>query len=189
MTRRGDAGLGADIAAAALNSKRAYLAQLLEAIQRCAYFLDNAMSRLHWPLDAALLSERKKDIALFETLAAVNERFAKLQDTLAAAMKHGALLLAEPDDGFLKVLALFERLGVIASIEDWQRCRAARNLAAHDYDTEYAAIAEHFNALHSLYPGLLRTAARLVALSQQRLQIAPATDDFAAEFGRLQSGT
>ena len=169
----------------ALLAKRAYLEQLLDALQRCAYFLDSSMARLSWPLDEALLTARKKDTALFETLAAVNERFAKLQDTLGAAMKHCAVLLAEPDDGFLKVLALFARLGVVDSIEDWQRCRAARNLAAHDYDTAYAAIAAHFNSLHGLTPGLLRAAARLVTLSAERLQVEPASADFAVEFAQL----
>ena len=41
--------------------------------------------------------------------------------------------------------------------------QAARNLAAHDYETDYVAVAEHFNALHDLIPGLLATAGRFAA--------------------------
>ena len=37
----------------ALLAKRAYLAQLLDALQHCAYFLDSSMARLGWLLDEA----------------------------------------------------------------------------------------------------------------------------------------
>ena len=40
-------------------------------------------------MDGAMLATRAKDIALFESLAAINERFAKLQDTLGVAMGDG----------------------------------------------------------------------------------------------------
>jgi hypothetical protein len=46
---------------------------------------------------------------------------------------------------FLKVLAIFKKFKMISSIEDWQTARTARNLAAHDYQTDYAVVAEHFN--------------------------------------------
>lgn len=74
--------------------------------QRCTYFLDASDHKLPWPLSAETLEERKKDVALFASLAATNERFAKLQDTLGAAMRHTALLAGEPGDTFLKVLSL-----------------------------------------------------------------------------------
>ncbi len=64
-----------------LSSQKQHLAELLEAIQRCVYFLD---------------------VVLFEAMAAINERFAKLQDTLGAAMRHACILSGEPADSFLK---------------------------------------------------------------------------------------
>lgn len=167
-----------------LQEERRYLAKLLEAIQRCTYFLYESDQKLPWPLSGKYLAKHKKDVDLFETLAAVNERFAKLQDTLAAAMRHSALLMSEPQESFLKVLALFEKNGVIASIEDWQRSRAIRNLAAHDYETEYAEIAEHFNTLHEMTGMLYDTAQRLLALCDETLGIKPASDDFEDDFRR-----
>ncbi|MDN5936719.1 MAG: hypothetical protein L0H75_11205 [Nitrosospira sp.] len=166
-----------------------HLADLLEAIQRCAYFLHQSDSRLDWPLDGAWLTKHRKDVDIYESLAAINERFAKLQDTLAAAMRHSAMLMGEADDGFLKVLAVFEKRGVISSIPDWQRSRTIRNLAAHDYQTEYAQIAQHFNALHELCPGLYTTAHKLLALCQETLDIGPATADFQAEFESVANQT
>ena len=66
-----------------------------------------------------------------------------------------------------------------------QRRGLARNLAAHDYETDYALIAEHFNELRALLPVLVGAAARLIALSAKSLGIEPATTDFEAEFRQV----
>ncbi|MDW7747987.1 hypothetical protein [Halomonas sp.] len=115
-----------------LDEQQEHLAQLLEGIQRCAWFLHQSEAKIEWAIDPSWLTEHKKDVDLFETLAAINERFAKLQDSLASAMRHSALLAGESSDSFLKVLAFFEEQGVIDATSDWQRCRAVRNMAAHD---------------------------------------------------------
>lgn len=57
-----------------LDAEKLHLAGLLEAIQRCVYFLDASSRKLTWPLTAELLELKKKDIALFEAMAAINER-------------------------------------------------------------------------------------------------------------------
>ncbi len=168
-----------------LHAERQHLANLLEAIQRCVYFLHESEAKLTWPLSGHTLAARKKDVALFESLAAINERFSKLQDTLAAAMRHTALLMGEPTDSFLKVLALFEKFGVLESVEAWQRSRTARNLAAHDYETDYDDIAEHFNTLHALTATLYRTSHSLNHLCSRELSIAPSSTDFASEFTQI----
>lgn len=172
-----------------LEQERLYLANLLEAIQRCTYFLHYSEQKLSWPLAGDYLLQHKKDVALFETLAAINERFSKLQDSLAAAMRHSVLLMSEPGDSFLKILAFFEKCGVIESIADWQRSRTARNLAAHDYETDYEEIAAHFNMLHQLSGMLYGTAKRLLVLCEERLLIQPLSNEFAREFQKAISPT
>lgn len=167
-----------------LIAEREHLANLLEALQRCTHFLHASSSKVDWPLDGLRLKRDQKDEALFEALAAFNERFAKLQDTLGAAMRHCALLMSETTTPFLRVLALFEKLEVIDAIEQWQLCRTARSLAAHDYETDYALIAEHFNELQALRPILVKATERLLALCAQSLSIHPASTDFEAEFQR-----
>lgn len=169
----------------ALELQKRHLAELLQAIQRCTYFLHASSQKLDWPLDADLLVAKKTDVGLFEILAAINERFAKLQDTLAAAMRHACMLAGEPSDSFLKVLSFYEKLGVIESLDVWQLCRATRNLAAHDYETDYCEIAEHFNALHELCPTLYRTAGRFVAYCRDVLTIEPDANDFALAFSAV----
>jgi hypothetical protein len=118
-------------------------------------------------------------------LAAINERFAKLQDTLGAAMRHAILLAGEPGETFLKVLAFYEKAAVIESIVSWQLCRTTRNLAAHDYGTDYAEIAEHCNALHSLIPTLYGDAARFIAYCHSALGIGPLQTDYEADFASI----
>lgn len=168
-----------------LQAQQSYLAQLLEAVQRSAWFLDQSARKLDWPLAVDYLTTHAKDADLYETLAAVNERFAKLQDTLAAAMRHAALLMGEDTSTFLKVLSLFEKLGVLQSARTWQQARVVRNRAAHDYDLDYRAIADHFNTLHQLQTNLLDSAIRLLDHVHAELGVDPATDHFRTEFEQL----
>jgi hypothetical protein len=168
-----------------LIAQKQHLAGLLEAIQRCVYFLHTSDASIEWPLTGAYLSDRKKDNDLFEAIAAINERFSKLQDTLGAAMRRSLLLSGEQASSFIKILAIFEKNGVISSIDDWQVARTARNLAAHDYEINYNEVAEHFNALHTLKSGLFQAAQRFVQYADQVLGIAPASVDFAMEFAAI----
>ncbi|MFM9967199.1 MAG: hypothetical protein ACKVQK_02170 [Burkholderiales bacterium] len=168
-----------------LDREKLHLAGLLEAIQRCVYFLDAASSSLSWPLNPETLKRQKKDKELFGALGAFNERFAKLQDTLGAAMRHAMGLLGEPSEVFLKVLAFFEKVAAIESIEAWQNGRTARNLAAHSHETDYQLIADHFNLLRDLLPMLYGSSARFVSYCETNLNIAPSSTDFAAEFAAI----
>jgi len=170
---------------ALLDARRAHLANLLEAIQRCVFFLEASKQKLSWPLQAEEIRQRKRDVELFESLAAINERFAKLQDTLGSAMRHAALLAGEPVDSFLKVLSFYEKSNVIESIEVWQLYRTTRNLAAHDYETDYAEIASHFNALNELLPTLYSDAARFVDYCNAILGLRPANPDFEKDFREI----
>jgi hypothetical protein len=97
-------------------------------------------------------------------------------------MRHSLLLSGEQADSFLKVLAIFQKLGVVDSIDDWQTARSVRNLAAHDYETDYHLVAEHFNALHGLKPDLWGLSARFVRYCERELNVRPSSADFSAEF-------
>ena len=165
-----------------LENERLHLASLLEAIQCCVYFLAASDHRLTWPLTAACLNENKNNIELFEALAAVNKRFAKLQNTMDAAMRHARLLAGEPGETFLKVLSFYEKSGVIDSVAAWQLCRTTRNLATHDDETEYTEIAEHFNSLHTLIPTLYGNANRFLNYCATALNMSPSPGHFVDDF-------
>ncbi len=165
-----------------LDAEKYHLSGLLEAIQRCVYFLDASSRTLQWPISGSHLALNKKDKELFEALAAINERFAKLQDTLGAAMRHSLILTGEQADSFMKVLTIYEKAGVVQSVEAWQIARAARNLAAHDYESDYDLVADHFNALHEQQEMLYQTARAFVSYTQQVLSVGPQSADFSQEF-------
>ncbi|WP_404361166.1 hypothetical protein [Methylotuvimicrobium sp. KM1] len=115
-----------------LQDQRLHLANLLEAVQRCVFFLEGIDRKIAWPLAEAFLVSNKKDRDLFESLAA------------------------------------YEKWGVIDSVETWQICRTTRNLAAHDYDTDYGDIAKHFNMLHELKPRLYQVAVNFLRHCEHR---------------------
>jgi len=153
--------------------ERQHLADLLEGLMRSAFFSDRLSSGIPWPLTGKLLESRCNDLDLFDKLAAFNERFSKLQDSAAAGMRHASLLSGEKTTTFLEVLVFFEKVGVVKSTRDWQRIRALRNMAAHDYSIHYADIALHFNGLKEVLPDFLKVAVRLVNYCNTKLSIAP----------------
>ena len=164
-----------------LEDSHRHLGELLTAVERCIYFLEGARSRISWPVTGDELAARNKDIDLFTNLSAVNERFAKLQDTLGTAMRHAAMLAGEPSDNFLRVLAFFEKNRILASVKDWQAMRALRNLAAHEYGTNYAKTADHFNAIHSNIPTLYQMAAHFFRFCSENLDITASSPDFSKD--------
>ena len=167
-----------------LNESRRYLADLIEACQRCAWHLQATADRVEWPLTAEVLEQRQMDLTLFEPLAAMNERFAKLQDLLGTAMRHSGELSGERTDTFLRVLAFCEKAGIIPSVEDWQTSRSLRNRAAHDYGTNFRVTADHFNALHGQVPLLKRVTLALAAHARDSLGIEPRDARFAEALRR-----
>jgi hypothetical protein len=168
-----------------LQAEREHLAGLLVAIQRCVFFLDASVQKIAWPITAEYLEDNKKNIALFESLSSINERFSKLQDTLGAAMRHAALLSGESGVTFLKILAFYEKVGVIDSIDSWQLYRTTHNLAAHEYEIEYAGIAGHFNSLRELMPDLYADAWRFLQYCSETLGVSPSENDFADSFAHI----
>jgi hypothetical protein len=57
-----------------LSLEKQHLAGLLEAVQRCVYFLEGLDSRLSFPLSGEALRSRCKDRELFDSLAALGNR-------------------------------------------------------------------------------------------------------------------
>jgi len=167
-----------------LEENRAHLADLIEACQRCAWHLEATASRVAWPLTAEMLETRQMDLALFEPLAAMNERFAKLQDLLGTAMRHLCELCGERTDTFLRVLVFCEKVGIVSATEDWQTCRSLRNRAAHDYGTDFDVTASHFNALQGQIPMLVRTTLSLADHARQFLGIEPPDARFSTALRR-----
>jgi hypothetical protein len=164
-----------------LEESRGHLADLLEASQRCAWYLQAGSARMHWPLTGAELAQRSRDVEFYERLAALNERFGKLQDLLATTMRHLRGLSGENTESFLRVASFCRKAGILSSLEDWQTCRSLRNRAAHAYGTDYAETAGHFNAMRAQIGFLTHTVIGVSAYVRENLQIQAADEFFLRE--------
>ncbi|NDC54401.1 MAG: hypothetical protein EBZ74_08950 [Planctomycetia bacterium] len=175
---------------APLADSRGHLADLIAACQRCAWHLDATARRIDWPLTPGVLEQRQMDIGLFEPLAALNERFAKLQDLLSTSMRHLCELCGERSDTFLRVLAFCEKAGIVPSMDAWQAARSLRNRAAHDYGIDFASTTAHFNALRDQIPLLTEVTLALGDYAGRALGIEPADRRFVEALRRAsQSGS
>jgi len=93
-----------------LEESRGHLADLLEACQRCAWYLQASANKVHWPVTGRDLADRSKDVEFYERLAAINERFGKLQDLLTttvvrlSAYVRQTLAIEAADSSFLRDL-------------------------------------------------------------------------------------
>jgi len=76
----------------------------------------------------------KEQLRLLDQIAF---RFMKLQDSMGQKLLPTVLELAQepiaPDATFAEKLNWLERIGAIASAEEWKRLRVARNAIAHEY--------------------------------------------------------
>lgn len=161
-----------------LEESRGHLADLLEACQRCAWYLQASAASIRWPLSGKELAERSKDVEFYERLAAINERFGKLQDLLSTTMRHLCVLSGENSDSFLRVASFCSKVGILESLETWQACRSLRNRAAHAYGIDYAETAGHFNAMHAQIPFLTGSVVRLSEYIRRTLTIEAADTSF-----------
>jgi hypothetical protein len=156
-----------------LTNAHRLLAEQLTAIERCGFFLYAAISEISQPLTADYLSQHSLDAKIFNQLATINERFAKLQDILGASFRHAALLAGKPNHDMLKVLGDLEKIGVIPSTTFWQEIRLLRNSADHDYEIDFSIIAEHFNEVKLKSIDLLLSAMKYIDYCQSSFSVNP----------------
>lgn len=104
------------------------------------------------------------DIDLAERTDAFVARFGRLQDTLADKLLPTLLdWLSEPVAAAIDNLNRAERLGWIASVEDWTEVRRLRNRMIHEYVRDPAELAFALQAAHDAVPMLLRAAEAMAA--------------------------
>ena len=164
-----------------IEESRGHLADLLEAGQRCAWYLQAGAAKVRWPVTGAELAQRSRDLEFYERLAAIHERFGKLQDLLATTMRHLCELSGENTESFLRVASFCHKAGILSSLEDWQTCRSLRNRAAHAYGTDYTETAGHFNAMRAQIGFLTLAVIGVSAYVRENLQIQAADESFLRE--------
>jgi hypothetical protein len=100
-------------------------------------------------------------------------RLTKLQDTMGSRLFAATLeVLQEPYDDWPMIdrLNRLEKLGYLASVEEWQRLRVIRNRFAHDYPEDDALKAAYLNEAAEAVQVLARALGRFAALAVQHGQ-------------------
>lgn len=112
--------------------QQALLAHPLSILARLEQGIAYSMQRL----PATLGRQDLQQPAISERIAALNDRFTKLQDQLAGALRHAHAMLGERYRSFADVVAWAVRVNVLPDTATWLELRALRNRLTHDYDLE-----------------------------------------------------
>lgn len=141
------------------------LRDLAETVRLEAEHLATTDARLFVEaFNAERAAQLRADVDLAERVDAFVVRFGRLQDTLADKLLPELLRrLAEPVGAVLDNLDRAERLGFVASVNEWLDARRLRNRMVHEYVRDPAQLAEALNAGHRMVPLLLSTAGTLRA--------------------------
>lgn len=108
---------------------------------------DRYLKTLH-PITPATLQSLDEESVL--RLDQFVYRFTKLQDSMARRFLPSLYALLEADTEpkpFLDILTRLEQLGVLPSVQTWQRFRNLRNNLAHDYPESLEQTADTLNQL------------------------------------------
>lgn len=158
-----------------MNQADANLERLLflqRVVQKEADYLQITDHRLFAaPFDEALTKRLSADVELAERVEAFVGRFGRLQDTLADKLLPALLSAqAEPVGSSIDNLDRAERLGWIASTDDWLTMRRLRNQMVHEYIEDYTVLANALNNGHRFIPVLLSAAEHLISATQRTVE-------------------
>lgn len=129
---------------------------LLETAQLERAYLNHTNGRLFvQPMTAERALTLRTDQDLAERVDAFVARFGRLQDTLCDKLLPELLMaVAEPVGPAIDNLTKAERLGWLASVDDWLLVRKLRNRMIHDYVRDPAELAQALQAAHEAVPML-----------------------------------
>ncbi len=130
--------------------QQALLAHQLQVLTRLEQGIAFSLARLPAALDLDEL--RKPEIA--ERVAALNDRFTKLQNQLAGALRHAHAMLGERYRSYADVVAWAVRLSILPDAPTWLELRALRNRLTHDYDLETESALDLIQLIRSSTDGL-----------------------------------
>lgn len=116
--------------------QQALLAHQLQVLARLEKGMAYSLNRLPQTLGPNDL--QNPEIA--ERIAAINDRFTKLQDQLAGALRHAHAMLGERYRSAVRV-------GILADTPIWLELRALRNRLTHDYELEAPGVLELLRAI------------------------------------------
>lgn len=145
---------------------------LQRVVKKEADYLQTTDHRLFTvPFDEEQAGRLSTDVELAERVEAFVGRFGRLQDTLADKLLPVLLSMSgERVGAAIDNLDRAERLGWIASTDDWLTMRRLRNQMVHEYIEDYTVLANALNSGHHFVPALLSAAKHLLLSAQHRVE-------------------
>ena len=123
---------------------------------------DSRLFSIPFGIEQAMRLEDEPDLA--ERVEAFVGRFSRLQDTLGDKLLPALLAaLGEKPASFIDNLDRAERLGLIASAEEWLTLRSLRNQMVHEYVEDPGILADALQAGHAFVPTLITAAECMIA--------------------------
>lgn len=123
-----------------MNQQKVIQFKLKPALMECEQHQAHLQSAWREAVDFPALQTEAKDITLTDSqIRALDQlifRFGKLQDTIGTRLLPALLQLLQEwqdNEAFLDKLNRAEKLGFLASAEQWQRLRELRNQTMHEY--------------------------------------------------------
>lgn len=127
-------------------------------------------SQLQWSLDhlpVAMDVSHIGDPTISERIAAIVDRFCKLQDQLAGALRHAHTLLGEKQRSFQDVVTWAVTQRLLPNQDTWLELRSLRNRLTHEYDLETDRLPELLALIRVAKNVLGTTIERFVALCER----------------------
>lgn len=143
---------------------------LLDTVRREAEHLLGTTRRLFRDdIDAAWVDALARSPLLAERLDAFGARFGRLQDSIGHKLiPQLRRLLLEPPAAALDNLNRMEKLGLLASVDDWVEARNLRNRLVHEYLRDSGEFAAALNRARELVPLLTGTYNRINRYGRER---------------------
>ncbi len=153
---------------------------MTETIQEILKICDRHAERLNWAMQQlqAHLPFTEQSLATLEDMEIAildqfSTRFGKLQDLMGAKLFPAVLeLTKEPGElkAFIDKLYRLEKIGAIASADDWLLIREIRNSFSHDYPDDLELQAAMLNKCYELAAQLLIVLAGIKSFIQLYLK-------------------
>ena len=152
-----------------MNDRRR-LAFLIETVElEARHLLDTERRLFAQPFSADRAAALRENIDEAERTDAFVARFGRLQDTVADKLLPEFLRCrAEPVGPAIDDLDRAERLGLLASADEWVASRKLRNPMVHEYVRDAAELADALNQGHALVPMLAGLARAIAAQCERR---------------------
>ena len=124
------------------------------------------------PISVTILRGLDGNAALAERVEAFASRFSRLQDTLGDKLLPVLLSVAgETPRTVIENLDRAEKLGWVASADQWMSLRKLRNQMVHEYVEDMAILADALNFGHESVPTLCQAAAVLASEAERLLAL------------------